>query len=422
MKKICLLTMLLSFSLYMMAQVNYPIAAAKVQRYYNQQQADSFYAMFGPAMKAALPPDQTRAMLSQLHSQLGELLQLTPSGGDATYQSWKAAFTKGALTMILALNKDNQLEGFRFIPYQEKAIVEKDPDNFVLHAVGADIVGTLTMPVSNAKVPVVLLIAGSGPTDRNCNSKLGINTNAFKMLAEALQADGIACLRYDKRGVGASVTSQQQSEVTFDIMVDDASGMLKMLKEDQRFSTVVVAGHSEGSLIGMLAAQREKADRYISIAGSGERIDLIIERQLNAQSPPLAQKAKLLFDSLRQGQTIHNTEPTLQTMFYPGIQPYIASWMKYTPSEEIKKLKIPKLIIQGTEDIQVSINDAHMLQQAGAPALLKEINGMNHVLKNPAGGKSLNDPTYRDPTQPLNLELVKDIEEFVKGVIVYRQQ
>lgn len=416
MKRICLLALLLlSFSPETAAQADYPAAAAKVQRYYNQQLADSLYAMFGPAIKAALPPDQTRAMLAQLNNQLGAMMQLTPTGGDAHSHTWRADFAKGTLTMLIALNPGNLMEGFRFVPYQEKKATETEVDNYNLSADGTTIHGTLTLPVSNGPVPVVLLIAGSGPTDRNGNNNMGLKTNAYKMLAEALQADGIACVRYDKRGVGASATGKPETDISFEGTVNDAAGYIKMLKADKRFSRVIVAGHSEGSLIGVLAIQRSPADRFISLAGPGEPIDLILERQLGAQSPALAGKAKVMLDSLKQGHRVFNTEPALNGLFYPAVQPYMMSWLKYTPQQEIAQLKIPVLIVQGTTDVQISMKDAQLLKQGAPAAQLKVIDQMNHVLKTAPAGGGVNDASYTDPGRPLHPELVKVITDFIKS-------
>lgn len=416
MKRICLLTtLLLSFSLEIVAQADYPTAAAKIQRYYNRQLADSLYGMFGNSIKSALPPDQTRAMLSQLQNQLGDMMRLTPTGGDASYHTWRADFAKGTLTMILALNTGNQLEGFRFVPYQEKKTAENEVDNYNLTTTDATIRGTLTLPVSNGPVPVVLIIAGSGPTDRDGNNNMGLKTNAYKMLAETLQADGIACVRYDKRGVGASATGKPETDISFEGTINDAAGFIKMLKADKRFSSVIVAGHSEGSMIGMLAIQRSPADKFISIAGAGEPIDIILQRQLAAQSPPLAVRAKSMLDSLKQGHSVVNTEPALQNLFYPAVQPYMMSWVKYDPEKEIGQLKIPVLIIQGNTDAQVSVKDAKHLKQGAPTAQLEIIDQMNHVLKDAPASGGINDITYADPTKPLNTQFVKDVKNFIKS-------
>ncbi|MBC9932211.1 serine aminopeptidase domain-containing protein [Chitinophaga qingshengii] len=417
MKRICLLTtLLLAFFMKMTAQHNYAIAAAKVQRYFNRQQADSLYTMFGSAIKSALPADQTRAMLSQLHGQLGDLVQLTPTGGESSYQTWKADFSKGTLTMILSLNASNLLEGFRFVPYQEKSAPAKEADNYNL-TTSDDITihGTLTMPVSDKPVPVVLIIAGSGPTDRDANNNMNLKTNAYKQLAEVLQSNGIACVRYDKRGVAASATGNIKTDVSFEGTVNDAAGYINLLKADKRFSKVIVAGHSEGSLIGILASQRSPADQFISFAGAGDPIDVILERQIGEESMALVPKAKGMLDSLKQGLRVVNTTPELGGLFNPLVLPYMMDWVKYNPQQEIAKLKIPILIIQGNTDTQVSVQDAQHLKQGAPAAQLKIIDQMNHVLKTAGPSKGISDISYRDPSLPLHPQLVKDVIQFIKS-------
>src|SRR5262249_19557543 len=138
--------------------------------------------------------------------------------------------------------------------------------------------GTLVMPAATGKVPVVLIIAGSGPTDRNGNSPaLPGRNNSYKMLAEALAADGVASVRYDKRGIAESkAAAAREADLRFEMYVDDAAAWVNQLRADPRFSRVIVAGHSEGSLIGMLAAANAKADAFVSIAGVARRASDVV--------------------------------------------------------------------------------------------------------------------------------------------------
>ncbi|MFD2147860.1 alpha/beta hydrolase [Mucilaginibacter antarcticus] len=149
-----------------------------------------------------------------------------------------------------------------------------------LKTLSGTIAGTLTIPKNtNGKIPVVLIIAGSGPVDRDGNSaKLNLATNTYKLIAEALGKDGIASLRYDKRMVGESAIGQKEENLRFDDYVDDAIGLINLLKDDQRFSKVIVLGHSEGSLVGMLAAASTvgNTNAFISVAGAGRRADRVL--------------------------------------------------------------------------------------------------------------------------------------------------
>ncbi|MDR2685055.1 MAG: lysophospholipase, partial [Prevotellaceae bacterium] len=140
---------------------------------------------------------------------------------------------------------------------------------FVLHTVSGDIFGTLAVPKSNGKMPLVLLVAGSGPTDRNCNQPQ-MQTDAFKMLADSLLRYNIATLRFDKRGVAESTKAGSKEEyLRFEHYIYDVQAFTDTLAKDKRFSEIIVAGHSEGALIGLIATENNpKVAKYISISGT----------------------------------------------------------------------------------------------------------------------------------------------------------
>jgi pimeloyl-ACP methyl ester carboxylesterase len=265
-----------------------------------------------------------------------------------------------------------------------------------------------------AKIPVVLIIAGSGPTDRNGNSNTGLQTNTYKMIAEALGKAGIATVRYDKRGIGQSTTSGKEIDSRFTDYVDDAGGLISMLKDDNRFSKIIILGHSEGSLIGMLAAKDENLAGYISVAGAGEPADKTVTEQLKSQPPSVQQEFKNILDSMRKGKTTPRVDPSLYGLARPTIQPYLMSWFRYDPAREIKKLKLPILIIQGTTDIQVTVADAEKLKKAKSEATLKIIDGMNHILKAAPADRQLNMATYNNPDLPLKPEFVTAVVDFIR--------
>lgn len=276
------------------------------------------------------------------------------------------------------------------------------------------IFGTLCTPKDFINGPVALIIAGSGPTDRNCNSAMGFKTDAYKILAHKLAEQHIATVRYDKRGIGESAAAlTNEPDLTFDDFVNDAVDWIEMLKADKCFTNVIVIGHSEGSLIGMIAAKRAGADKYISIAGAGESIDKILKTQLSAQPKSVQDSAFPIIDSLKAGKIVKHVEPLLYSLFRPGIQPFILSWMKYDPAVEISKLTIPVLIIQGTNDIQISVDDAKKLSEADKNAKLVLLQNMNHIFRVVEGDRQANFATYNNPALPIDPKLVATIADFI---------
>jgi pimeloyl-ACP methyl ester carboxylesterase len=187
-----------------------------------------------------------------------------------------------------------------------------------------------------------------------------------------------------------------------------------MLHDDARFSKIIVLGHSEGSLIGMLASADQPVSGYISVAGAGERIDKIITTQLKDQPDYIKSGFKTILDSLVRGKFTDKVDPALYSLMRPSVQPYMLSWMRHDPAVEIRKLKIPVLIIQGTTDIQVTVGDAEKLKKAKSDATLLIIPGMSHILKEGPADKAENAATYKDPNLPLKPELVTGIVDFIK--------
>jgi pimeloyl-ACP methyl ester carboxylesterase len=277
--------------------------------------------------------------------------------------------------------------------------------------------GSLVMPAGHQTLPVVLIIAGSGPTDRDGNSRPMLHSDMYKGLADSLAQHGIASLRYDKRGVAASAAAlRSEADITFEDYIADAVGFIGLLRADRRFTRVIVFGHSEGSLVGMVAAQQAKVDAYISASGAGDRIDKVIYPQIAAQSRVLADSAQVLFDSLSKGYHVQEPHNGLRALFRASVQRYMISWLHYDPQVEIKKLHIPVLIIQGATDLQTTVADAEKLKAALPAATLKVIPGMNHIFREAGTGRQQNISTYSMPSLPLVSEAVTDITAFVLTV------
>lgn len=277
------------------------------------------------------------------------------------------------------------------------------------------IYGTLFSPTNvMGKIPVALIIAGSGPTDRDGNNSM-MQNNSLKMLAESLALNGIASLRYDKRGIGESKEAGKlETDLRFDDYIQDAIGWIKLLKQQSAYSKLIVIGHSEGSLIGMNAAKN--ADGFISIAGAGFSADLILKTQLGAQAKQVQDMCFPIIDSLKAGKLVAAINPGLNSLFRTSVQPYMISWFQHNPQEDIKQLKFPSLIIQGDNDLQISINDAKQLAASGPKCKLVILEKMNHVLKIvDSGERTANIAAYSNPAMPIASALTTEIVQYIKN-------
>jgi uncharacterized protein len=276
--------------------------------------------------------------------------------------------------------------------------------------------GTLLVPDANRPVPVALIIAGSGPTDRNGNQPMMVN-NSLKFLAEELADAGIASLRFDKRGIAASSGAMiSESELRFEHYVDDAAGWIALLQEDARFNAVIVVGHSEGSLIGKLAAKQAGATGFISLAGMGRSMDQVIRTQLQSQPAFVLDIALPILDQLVEGTMVEEIPPMLQPLFRKSVQPYLISVFKHNPSEVIASLDIPVMIVQGSTDIQIGLDEAELLRAASPAAEVAVFEGMNHILKEAPSDFQQNIATYSNPDIPLFSGLSPAIAAFIRSI------
>ena len=291
-------------------------------------------------------------------------------------------------------------------------------EDITLNTPTGDIHGKLMYPDSDAPCPVVIIIAGSGPTDMNGNTiDAGITNNSLLYLAQELVNNGIATVRYDKRGIGKSTAAgTKEKDLRFDHYIEDAAMWADKLAGDSRFSKVIIAGHSEGSLIGMVAAKRSKAVKgYISISGCGCPAYEILEKQMQAQPAQIQEESAAICKVLREGRTVEQVPFYLAALYRQSVQPYLISWFAYNPAVEIAKLDIPVLILQGDKDIQVGVEEAEKLHAAHQASSMYVVKDMNHVLKQCSTNDRMAQlATYSDPKLPIKPELISHIVEFIR--------
>lgn len=288
-------------------------------------------------------------------------------------------------------------------------------ERVVLETELGPLVGTLEMPAAEPAA-VVLMISGSGPTDRDGNSTaLAGDNNSLRYLAEALREAGIASLRFDKRLVGESrSTALTEADLRFDTYVEDAVAWAEHLTEKVPVPLFIL-GHSEGALIATLSAQRVEPEGCIVVAGPGRRASDLISGQLQDKLPPaLLTRSESILDSLDAGLTVASPPPVLNSLFRPSVQPYLISWFRYDPAEELAKLEMPVLLIYGTTDLQVPVPEGELLRAARPETELVVVTGMNHVLKMVDGSLGEQMPSYSDPELPVSQELIDAVIGFIE--------
>ena len=277
-------------------------------------------------------------------------------------------------------------------------------DNHSIH-------GTLLKsPESNSVLSII--ISGSGPTDRDGNNT-SLKSDYLKMLAEGLFKNGISSYRYDKRGVGNSIGNiKSVDEVKFADYINDVVSIINHFKDTKDYKSIVVIGHSEGALIGMIAS-RSIADQFISIAGAAEDYLSLIQKQLSIQPPYVKSISNPIIEKLKNKEFVDSVPPLLNSLFNKSVQKYLIDASSYNPQLEIAKLNIPILVLQGTNDIQIEIKDAQLLHNAAPKSRLEIIQGMNHVFRQASENRLLNMQTYGNPELPIDTSLVNLIVDFL---------
>ncbi|MDR9456898.1 MAG: alpha/beta hydrolase [Salegentibacter sp.] len=292
---------------------------------------------------------------------------------------------------------------------QSKAFIETEI------SINKYIDGTLTKPAETEDSPLVIFIQGSGPTDRNGNQSM-MKSDFAKKIAHQLAEEEIASFRFDKRIFKMNKLKIKEEDLRFEDFVEDVQSIITHFSEEEEFSKIILAGHSEGSLIGILAAN-EKTDAFISLAGAGRSIDEIVVEQIGKQAPGLKENTRESFDELIEKGSTSSYEPVLGSIFRPSVQPYMLSWIKYDPAEEITKLEIPVIIIQGTADIQVETSEAKILHEAAPNSKMVLLENMNHVFREIKGNDALvNTKSYNEPKRPLHPDLIPTLVEFAKNI------
>lgn len=332
-------------------------------------------------------------------------------------------------TMIIKMmyHFDNQqlLDGFRMVGVQDKSKEQEVLTDKLSKIVGVNVgdgtlYGTFKEAMTSDKhLPLVIMIAGSGPTDRNGNNNMGLLTNNFMQLADSLSNHNIHSYRYDKRLIGQSTDFKLgESALQFDMYILDVVKIINHF-EALGYHNIYVAGHSEGALIGLNACLKKKVKGYISICGMANDMGTTIEQQLKSNpdvDPKLLSESTKIIKALKSGNKVETISNDLMVLFRPEIQPYLMSAFKHHPAQEIKSLQVPSLIIGGGADLQVSDADATILKQnAIKSSKLLIIKDLNHVLKQvDPSDKTANMATYNNGDLGLHPGFVKAMINFIK--------
>ncbi len=290
---------------------------------------------------------------------------------------------------------------------------------------GGKLYGSLTYPkVHDINDPIAIIIAGSGPTNRNGNTPLITQKiNNLQDTAYYLANNGILSIRYDKRGVGESKILVDKKTPTFNQYSQDILDIIEFIKNNLGRSEeqIFLIGHSEGSTLSIMTAQKANdIGGLILLAGPGFKQETLLRQQLKKQNQRLYKNNKInkkdilvkalddLISAIENDDEFNIEKYKIPDDFknvYLSLnnqREFSKEWLKTDPANLLSNLKIPTCIIQGSEDQQVSQADSERLAEAVDDDIekYKYINGVNHLL-------------FKDKHQVEN-EILDTIVNFIK--------
>ena len=387
---------------------------------------------FDQIMTKALPATKLQVVWEQITSKYGTFKRVTDTRTE-TVQKYKIVFVtcefeQGKLDTKVVFTEQNKIAGLFFVPsgkYESPSYV--DPQKFAEKdfTVGQGLLtlpGTLSLPQGDGPFPVVVLVHGSGPNDRD--ETVGSN-KPFRDLAHGLASMGIAVLRYEKRtkhyplAMSLLIASLTVKEETIDDVVDAVNGLKAYDKINPK--QIFVLGHSMG---GMLIPRIDKASDniagFISLAGSTRPIeDLILEQSkyiASLDGKATDETTKGLEQLQVQVAKIKSPELASEKGLILGASPkYWLDLRDYVPAQEAMLIKQPLLILQGERDYQVTMTDfANWKKALESRQDVKFISypELNHLL---IAGKGKSTPAeYLEPGN-VSQKVVDDIAKWIKN-------
>lgn len=274
--------------------------------------------------------------------------------------------------------------------------------------------GTLLTPEGDRRAAAVI-ISGSGPTDRDGDSPLGVAGGVLRQLAEGLAERGVATLRFDKRGIAASAAAAtDEASLTFDTYIDDTRNWAALAARKTGAPCVWLIGHSEGALIAQaVAADNPDVCGLVLLSPAGRRAGVELRRQLSALPQPLQAEAFAVLDELDAGRTVADPPPALAALFRPSVQPYLISWFVVDPEALIADYDRPVLLGHGSTDLQMAPANSEALAKAQPSAERVVFEGLNHVLREAPADPQGNAATYGDASLPLGAEVAPAVADFI---------
>ena len=317
-------------------------------------------------------------------------------------------FTQNGMSMPLTLSKGERVRPIKRpqnpvepYPYKTQEVT------FYNNADHATLVGTLTYPVGfetmkRGKVPVVIMVTGSGLENRDEEI---FQHKPFLVIADYLARHGIASLRYDDRGIGASSGGDRmEAEATTLDYKRDAEAGIEFLRSMKQFGKIGVIGHSEGGNVAFMLGASKSVDFVVSLAGVGVKAD----SALTAQSNRILEL---------QGQSIKLSVAMFRLNAMAANNPWLRWFIDYDPTPDIAATRCPVLAVNGDKDCQVisqlNLSGIRKALPKNKKTVIKEYPSLNHLFQHCQTGLV---DEYGDIEETFSPEVLNDIAVWIGGL------
>jgi uncharacterized protein len=375
------------------------------------------YSFFDESIKTKISEDILQKTIQQLETQLGKFKTIIEVNNENNAYHYFSEFEKTKLDIKITFNENNKIIGFFFVPHKEFKKENSLGKDFNIKSNDIELKGTLLVPENDNLKKLVIFVHGSGPEDRD--ETISVN-KPFKDIAESLYSKGIASYRFDKRSFSNPESFKNNSTVD-DEVTNDILNIINYFENDLKFKEyqIIVLGHSLGAHLAPRIANKSKIDKIVLLAGNARPLQqLIIEQYeyLNKINPSKDLENEIT--KVKEQVAILNSKDfNLNTpkekLPFNLTAYYWKSMLDYNPLKEVKRVKIPILILQGERDYQVTMQDFELWKntlKANKKASCISYPKLNHLF---VTGESPSEPKEYSIKGNVDSNVINDISNFI---------
>lgn len=397
---------------------NQEIGAKFIKLLLEEKNFHEAYSFFDESVKVKISEKLLEDADAQLGNQLGKFERILEVNKENKTYFYYSGFEKMKIDVKITFNEEDKIIGFFFSPHKEFSTEMSLGKELVIKSGTIALKGTVLVPENNNLKKLVVFVHGSGPQDRD---ETIYENKPFKDIAEGLYKKGIASYRFDKRTLSNPETFNDKSTID-DEVTNDILNIIKYFKDDSQFKAyeIIVLGHSLGAnVMPRIANQSNQIAKIILLAGNARPLEVLVAEQYDHlyqldPSPELFEGSKKIKEQIAvlKSKEFNLNTPKENLPFNLSAY-YWKSLLDYKPLQEVKKVKLPILILQGERDYQVTMKDFQLWKEAlknNNKATLISYPKLNHLF---IAGEGISGPKEYMIKGHVDENVINDITVFI---------